>query len=119
MTLKLSLNPQAQLNGYISMMRNMFLTSSIAIGIFGFSNNFQEFKYFMRLISVSILVYSCIYGIKSAHDYKDFINFLEKHNTIEEPYIYQIPQFRQWVTMSYVYVGILSVIILTIIFRLF
>ena len=119
MVLKLSLNPHTQVNGYISMMRNMFVTSSIAIGIFGFSNNFQEFKYFIRIVAVCILVYSCIYGIKAGRDYEEYIKFLENYDTIQEPYIYQIPQWRQWIMLTYIYVGILSIIILTILFRLF
>jgi len=68
MALKLSLNPHTQVNGYISMMRNMFLTSSIAIGIFGFINNFQEFKSFIFICVPAIFLGTIIL--------KNFVNLI-------------------------------------------
>ena len=34
-------NPQVYYNGFVSLSRNVFLTSSVGIAMFGFSNSFK------------------------------------------------------------------------------
>ena len=70
--------PQVTFNGFISIMRNVYLTSSIGIALLTFSRNFREHRNIMRVISLSILLYSIIYGIKAGLDFYFYLKFLEK-----------------------------------------
>ena len=107
---KLSHNPHTYVNGYISMMRNMFLTSSIGLGAMAFSNRFRDYTIIVRIVAFSIFIYSCLYGVKSAIDFTQYIHYMESRKDIKEPYKSQIQQWKTWVWFTYIYIALLVII---------
>jgi hypothetical protein len=118
--IKLSHNPATFLNGYISMMRNVFLTSSVALGTLGYSLKSKYFSgYSVKIVSLVIIVYSISYGLKSATDFNDYLTWMEKNKEqLEEPYRFQIPQWKGWITLTYVYVSLLIIVCLFLLYKL-
>ena len=50
--MKYTNNPQAFMNGFLSASRNVFLTVSVAIAMYGFSSSFEEnSQHFVKDIS--------------------------------------------------------------------
>ena len=117
MVYNLSHNPQSYVNGYISMMRNMILTSSVGLGAMSFSNSFKKYEKIVKILAFIIFTYSIVYGIKAAIDFNEYINYMEKRNDIEDPYKFQLKQWKQWVILTYVYISIVTMICLLILFR--
>ena len=104
---KLSHNPQSYVNGYISMMRNMILLSSVGLVIL-------NSKYIV--ISFFIFIFSFTYGIKSAYDFNKYLVYLESLE-LEEPYSFQVSQWKQWIHLTYIYLIILLIIIFFIVIK--
>tara|TARA_B100001094_G_C18091849_1_gene750832 strand:- start:490 stop:843 length:354 start_codon:yes stop_codon:yes gene_type:complete len=98
---KLSHNPQSYVNGYISMMRNMILLSSVGLVI-------VNSKY--RIISLFVFLFSFTYGIKSAYDFNKYVEYL-KTLELENPLKFQVNQWKQWVYMTYIYLIIILIIV--------
>lgn len=61
-----SINPQSVYNGMISGQRNMFLSSSLAIAIIGFSNSFKNNK--IRWVT-NLWVDNNYYGLQKHNNY--------------------------------------------------
>lgn len=110
-------NPQAFTNGYISMSRNMFLTSSVGISAIVFSNSFKKYDKVIKICALAILCFSMLYGYKSSKDFSKYLDYLEKHPDIDEPYNFLVKDWRGWVTMSYAYIAVIFVVTLFILFR--
>ena len=102
-------NPNAFLNGYISMMRNIFLTSSISLASLGYSSKSKLFpENTIKFISLLILLYSICLGLKSACDFNHYLNYMDKQiHTIKEPYASQIKRWKGWITLTYFYIALL------------
>jgi hypothetical protein len=85
----------------LSGQRNMFLSSSIAIVMFGFSNNFNDhtLSWTVKIISMSIFLLSCYIGITASNEFMHYLNVykskLPKHVPVESWY--------RWGYVSYVY----------------
>ena len=113
----LSHNPKDFENGYISMMRNMFLTSSIGITIITFSKNFKKFKLILEILALVILTYSIILGLKSAYDYKIYLDYLKSDKDLPDIYKKLLGNWNKWITLTYAYIAILLVLLGIIFFR--
>jgi hypothetical protein len=113
----LSTNPKAFENGYISMMRNMFLTSSIGFGTIAFSKNFKQYQIFVQIFALIILSYSIIYGLKSANDYKIYLDYLKSDKDLPDIYIKLLGNWNQWITLTYAYIAILLALSIIIFIR--
>ena len=109
-------NPHTYLNMYISMMRNMFLTSSVALAILAFSYRFKKFKITIKIIGILIMVYSIIYGYISSKNLKNYIEYLEKKDEIDVNYI-QIKDWKIWINMTYLYMILIVIIVIIILNR--
>ena len=114
----LSHNPQAMYNGYISTMRNQFLTSSIGIGGLAFSKNFKEFKVGIVIISVIILVYSAFTGYQGTRIFTKYCETLDQHEDLDKPYTILLPEWRKFITLAYIYITITLIIALLILTRI-
>ena len=110
-------DPNSVLAMYISMMRNMFLLSSIGLSALVLSNNFKDYKKFVQVLSVIILIYCIMYGLKSNIDFIEYLNFTLNQKDIPKLYLLQLNSSKGWVHMSYIYMFIIFILICVILFR--
>ena len=103
-------NPQAFMNGYTSMMRNMFLTSSIGLSTTTFSKKFMKYEKFMKFMAVIIFIYSMIIGLKATIDFRSYIDYMQQKKNISEPYNTLFKRWRGWTKIIYIYLIILIII---------
>ena len=103
----LSHNPHTYLNSYISIMRNMILTSSVSLLVY-------QLKY--KLISFLILLFSISIGIISSYNFYNYIKYIESLG-IKEPYIMYINQWYIWILFTIIYVSILLLIGINILYK--
>ena len=65
------------LNYYMSALRNMFLTSSIAVAMVGFSDRFgnKSFpnKLLVKIIAFFTIILSIVFGMKATEDFKTML----------------------------------------------
>lgn len=108
---KVTITPFSAYNGYQSSLRNMFLSSTVGITLFGFSKTFKRHNLIkiVKYFSITILLLSIIIGIKSA---LDFNNYLQ--NTSLDEKIYK--NWKSWLYINIIFIIMLSVIIIMIIF---
>ena len=95
--------PQVTFNGFISTMRNVYLTSSIGIALLTFSRNFKQDRTVVRIISLSILLYSIIYGIKASSDFYIYLKILEKQKNLPELFKDKINRWYIWIIITNIY----------------
>ena len=110
-------NPQTYLNGYISMMRNMFVISSVALATMGLSNRFKKFEIVIKIIGTVIMGYAILYGYTSAKNFSNYITFLEGKKELDNVYELQLPEWKNWITLTYIYMVLLMIVIVIIFFR--
>ena len=110
--MKLGHNPTSFLSAYISMMRNMFLTSSISIATLGYSQTSKLFhENGVKLFALIILVYSICYGTKASVDFNLYLDYMETNGgKIDPPYNFLLERWRGWTWYTYAYLFILVVI---------
>ena len=74
--MKFSNNPQSVYNGAISGQRNMFLSSSLAAMIIGFSSNFKSPHVikFVKIIGICIFIISITTGYLSNNDFRFYLD---------------------------------------------
>ena len=108
MSQKDKVNPQSVYNGTISQQRNMFLSSSVAIAVIGFSNNFKvkSVRYLVKTLGALIFLISVFIGIKASND---LIHYLD-NNKEQIPDFVNTKGWREISYVSYVYALILLVI---------
>lgn len=112
-----SLHAQTIFNGYISEIRNMFTTSSIALTVIIFSNRFTEYKYRIKLIAVCMIIYSLFYGYTASKNFNNYLKFITKKNNLTELDVLLISQWRFRIILSYIYIFLLIILAAIIIFR--
>ena len=95
--------PQVTFNGYMSITRNVYLTSSIGIALLTFSRNFKEHINIMRIIAIGILLYSIIYGIKGSRDFYIYLNFLETVDDLPSFLRERINRWYIWIFFTNIY----------------
>ena len=110
-------NPRPLINGYISIMRNMFLTSSIGIVIFNLSHHFKIYSKIVQIFGLIILTYSVIIGIKASIDANKNINLIKKQKKLPELYNVQLNSWKGWINLTYIYITIIIVLSLIILIR--
>jgi hypothetical protein len=111
------INPQPYKDGYISIMRNIFLTSSIGLALISSSKYFKKYKKFLLILSTSVLIYSMVYGIISAIDSYEYINIMKKEKNLSELHLAVLKNWDKWIKLSYVYMGIILMLSIVIFFR--
>lgn len=115
--MELSHDPQSYISTYVSMMRNMYLLSSIGIALFGVSNNLKKNKKFLQIISQVIIFYSMTYGLNSIYDFKIYINSIKTTENMKN-YDYLFRETQRRMSISLFYIIILVCISSVIIFNI-
>ena len=78
-------NPQSFVNGFYSASRNVFLTVSVAIAMYGFSASFKTAKrHLVKDISLFIMLYALLLGITNLIYFKRYLTKLENEQKIGE-----------------------------------
>jgi len=110
-----SINPQSVYNGMISGQRNMFLSSSLAIAIIGFSNSFKnnKIRWVTKLVGASIFLLSILIGIGAAQDFSFYLESVKE----DPPENIAFENWHRWPYISYVYSCILVIIASLFFFR--
>jgi hypothetical protein len=113
------INPQTAYNGMISGQRNMFLSSSIAFVILGFSEKFihERTHLLVQLFGLGLLLLSIYIGFKSNHDMFMVVDFLKKEETIDEEKHFILDQALSWKWVVYAYSRMLVLLIIIYAFR--
>ena len=112
-----SLHAQTVFNGYISQIRNMFTTSSIALTVMVFSNHFVEYKHRLKLIAICIVIYSISWGYIASRDFNNYLKFITKKNNLTDLDVLLISQWRFRIILSYIYIFLLIILAAIIIMR--
>ena len=108
--MKISHNPGTILNGFVSMSRNVFLISSMALAFLGYSRKSEIFnKVSIKIVPLIIILFSIIYGLKASYDFNLYLNYMQNDNiTLKPPYSFQIKQWKDWVYLLVVYTILLT-----------
>jgi len=102
-------NPQSVYNGMMSGQRNMFLSSSLAIAMIGFSNKFDNkyITWFTKIIGSFIFILSIVIGLSTANDYTFYLN---KLNTDDIPSYIPLDNWYRWSYILYIYCLFIGII---------
>ena len=78
--MKYANNPQTFMNGFYSSSRNVFLTVSIAVAMYGFASSFKlgVSVDMIKDISLLIFIFSFMLGVNNIHIFYNYIKALEK-----------------------------------------
>ena len=107
------------LNFYMSALRNMFLTSSIAIAMIGFSERFENSrKLIINVIALSVVALSIFFGVKATEDFKLLLKREIGKDGLTETDKLLISQASEWPICAYAYISMLSVIFVSLLIRL-
>ena len=114
--MKYANNPQAVINGFYSSSRNVFLTLSIGVAMYGFSNSFNlgVSKNVIRDISLLIFLFSLCLGINNVVLFNNYIKGLEKEQLMGE----ELPLYLDlngWKRQLYIKIYFLVLLIFIII----
>ena len=110
-------NPQAFLNGYISMTRNMFTISAVGLSIMTFADSFTTYQKIVKIIALMIIIISILYGIKASYDFKRYLKYLESTGELKEPYNFLIDDWEDWIKITYLYIVVSIILAFIIMFR--
>lgn len=100
------------LNFYMSALRNMFLTSSIAVGMVGFSEKFNDTnKLLIKTIAFGIIILSIGFGLKSTNDFSLMIKKNSEIKNLSPVEKELLKQSREWPLFAYTYITFLSIIL--------
>tara|TARA_Y100000817_G_C16833522_1_gene534630 strand:+ start:1288 stop:1644 length:357 start_codon:yes stop_codon:yes gene_type:complete len=108
----------AVLNFYMSALRNMFLTSSIAIAMVGFSEKFSNMRRLLiSKIAFGVVALSIGFGLKSTQDFNLLLKKELSKKDLTEIDKEILHQAKQWPLMAYCYIGFLGIIAISLIIR--
>lgn len=101
-------NPQSVYNGMLSGYRNMFLSSTVAIALIGFSEKFKNprFKSLISMIGGTVLFLSLYISLMVANDFKYYLDAFESYFPEHIP----VEQWRMHFYTGYIYGGILLIL---------
>lgn len=101
-------NPQSVYNGMLSGYRNMFLSSTVAIALIGFSEKFKNprFKFLISIIGGIVLFLSLYISLMVANDFKFYIDKMES----DLPEHIPLEQWKMHFYTGYIYGGILLIL---------
>lgn len=99
------MNPQSVYNGLVSNQRNMFLTSSVAVAMIGFSNKFdnKNVRLAMKSLSLLIFIISIVIGLKSNYEFTYYLD----NNKIEGANV-AVDSWRSSIYITIAYVCIIG-----------
>lgn len=108
-------NPHTVYNGMISGHRNMFLSSSVAIIMIGFSDTFKNktIQLSIKICGLIILMLAIFIGITATHDFKYYIT----HTKDILPDYVPLDSWKSWSYVTYIYSGILICLTCLFLFR--
>ena len=112
------INPQTAYNGMLSGQRNMFLSSSIAFAILGFSEQFshKHTHFLIQLFGLGLLILSIYIGFKANYDLQFVIDNMDKKK-INKNLENMLNHFLSWKWVVYLYSILLCSLILMYSFR--
>ncbi len=107
------------MNFYMSALRNMFLTSSIAIAVAGYSERLKNInnKRMTKVITLLILIVSIVIGLKSTEDYKRMIKLHSNNKTLSDGELKFIKEAQKWPLVAYFYMSFLGILFFIILYR--
>ncbi len=107
--MKYSNNPHTVYNGALSGQRNMFLTTSIAVAIIGFSKGLKTplARVIVQILAIAIFFMSIAIGFKSMIDFRYYLDNM----TGPIPEHIPINNWYNWTYISIAYICILVSII--------
>jgi len=106
--MKFGNNPHAVYSGALSGYRNMFLSSSIAVVIIGFSDKFKNknISMFVKIVGAIIFMLSITIGILTDYDFRFYLdNF--KH---ELPDYIPVENWYIWSSVVYIYTLLIGIV---------
>ena len=108
-------NPQSVFNGFVSVSRNVYLTSSISLAVYSYSNSFKisTSDNSVRVISVSIFLFALLILVNGTVSFNNYLENLKKENNNQFPYYIDIEAWKR-----FVYINIIYAILIVIIFLL-
>lgn len=104
--------PQSVVNGHISMVRNMFLTSSIAIAIIALSTNsryFKNYEFYVKIFAYCIFLYSILYGLITAYMFNIYLAHIQSSKKLSDHDLVLLDQWRHYDILIYIYCAILVI----------
>jgi len=112
-----SYNLNSFINGYISIMRNIFLLSSIGIAAMTYSNKYKEYKKHIQILSLLITIFSIVYGVISIIDSNKYIDYIEKQEDLPEINVMMLNQWKNYIKLSWIYIILISILAVIILKR--
>ena len=112
---KFANNPQTFINGYISGVRNIFLLTTVGVGMYGFSKSFKnkQSEAIMRLFSCTIYIFALLYLINTNLLFRKYLNKIENSRDREVlPEYIDLKHWRYYEYLTWIYSVILSIIII-------
>ena len=74
--ISVSHNPNAYLNSYLSVTRSMMVTVALSLGLITYSSKSNLFdEYHVKYLSMGMLLFAIIYGLKGGEDFKNILVF--------------------------------------------
>jgi hypothetical protein len=96
----------------MSALRNMFLTSSIAVGMVGFGDKFNDTnKILIKTIALGIIILSISFGLKATNDFSLMIQKNSEIKNLSPVEKELLKQAKEWPLFAYTYITFLSIII--------
>ena len=121
--MKYANNPQAVINGFYSSSRNVFLTLSIGVAMYGFSNSFNigVSKNGIKDISLLIFLFSLCLGINNVVLFNNYIKGLEKEQLAGEelPLYLDLNGWKRYLYIKIYFLVLLIFIIIAAFVRLY
>lgn len=110
-------SPQATFGTFVSTSRNVYLTSSIGIALLTFARNFDKNKQIIRIISLSILLFSIIYGLTGNYNFYNYLKFLENQKDLPNFLKKKIKNWYNWIVITYIYIFIILFLFFIIVYQ--
>ena len=106
--MKFSNNPQSVYNGAISGQRNMFLSSSLAAIMIGFSDKFDNHmaQITVKIIGALIFILSVTIGYLSNYDFRFYLDRVKD----ELPDYIPIENWYIWSFVVYIYTTLIAIV---------
>ena len=98
---------------YMSAIRNMFLSSSVAIAAFGYANSFKlkENRMITKTIAILIMCMSIAIGIKATNDFTVMIKHHKKMKDLSDEEKLLLENSKTWPLVTYFYISFLFILI--------
>lgn len=121
--MKYANNPQTFMNGFYSSSRNVFLTVSIAIAMYGFASSFKldVSINMIKDISLLIFIFSFMLGVNNIHIFYNYIKALEKERDNGDvlPLYVNLKLWRRYLYIKIYFMILLIILIIASSKRLF